>query len=235
MKLVVILMLLIVLPGCSFGSPSTSSCCNYYFVEGAYQWNTQWYINGELAIIGYGDYFEEVTRFLVKGENRIEIIADPFNSTESRNDFSSSLYVIDAIEKTKKLVQNFHDNSRISINFKDRIEIDSQLGSWVWQQSDEINVLMEKDTIFLLGKIKKVQEIFIEKDIKGLQELYMVDWESSGGINRLKIKPKDRRVISRIWQNRYYNASVPSYHEITFHKGEKTILFLSNSRESLVF
>ncbi len=122
-------MLLVVVPGCSIGSPSTSPCCNhYYFVEGAYQWNTQWYINGEPAIIGYGDYFEDVTRFLVKGENRIEIIADPFDNIESRNDFSSSLFAIDAIKETKKLVQNFHDNSRKSINYKGRIEIDSKLG-----------------------------------------------------------------------------------------------------------
>ena len=226
MKRIVILMLLIVVPGCSFGSPSTSSCCNhYYFVEGAYQWNTQWHINGEPAIIGYGDYFEDVTRFLVKGENWIEIIADSFSSTESRSEFNSSLYVIDAVKETKKLVQNFHDNSRKSLNFKNRIEIDSQLGSWVWQQSDEINVLTEKDTNFLLGKIKQVQEIFINKDIKRLQELHMIDWDSSGGIKRLKIKPKDRNVISRIWQDRYYQASVPNSNEITFHKGKKQYYF----------
>jgi hypothetical protein len=223
-------------PGCSFGSPSTSSCCNhYYFVEGAYQWITQFYINEEPAIIGYGTYFEDVTRFLVKGENRIEIIADPSNSSESGNDFSSSLYVIDAIKETKKLVQNFHDNNRQSYNYKGRIEIDSQLGSWAWQQSDEINVLTKNDMAFLLDKIKQVQEIFINKDIKGLQELYMIDWESSGGIKRLKINPKDRSVISRIWQDRYYQASVTNSNEITFHKGKKTILFLSNNRESLVF
>ncbi len=232
----IVLMLLIVVPSCSFGSSSTSSCCNqYYFVEGVYQWNTQWYITGEPAIIGYGDYFEDVTRFLVKGENWIEITADPFNSTESRSEFNSSLYVIDAIKETKKLVQNFHDNSRKSLNFKGRIEIDSELGSWVWQQSDEINVLTEKDTIFLLGKIKQVQDIFIYKDIKRLQELHMIDWDSSGGIKRLKINPKDRSVIFRIWQNRYYEASVPCSNEIKFHKGKKTILFLSNSGESLIF
>ena len=105
----------------------------------------------------------------------------------------------------------------------------------MWQQSDEIDLLTKKDTIFLLGKIKQVQEIFINKDIEGLQELYMIDWEFSGGIDRLKIKPKDRSVISRIWQDRFHQATVPNSNEIIFHKGEKTILFLSNSRESLVF
>lgn len=215
--------------GCKSNTVEDSSDkSDIFVVKGAYQWNTKWYLNGEPAFIGFGDYIEDVTRFIVGTKNEALVVADIINISGAGKECNTALFRVNRATGEEAKIGGIQEDDKEICHKNSFSFIASQPIVWSWENGDKIPTVSDVDKKDMAKKIQLMQQIFVAHDYNSLKALEMIPWNSSSNNNNKMDQSKDGKIIKALFNDEFYKATIAPVESLSFFKGERTVLVVSS-------
>ena len=125
-----------------------------YYIQGANEWNVQYYINDEPAFIAYGNFVEEVTSYVKNGKNYVKIFAKPIKKKNNTIYCHTFLLEADNTLTKNKIIDgilqkdSFYNSTEKQFSFEANFQ-----RKCIWEMSDEIETFTEKDKDEIIQKV----------------------------------------------------------------------------------
>ena len=205
-----------------------------YYIQGANEWNVQYYINDEPAFIAYGSYGEEVTRYIKDGKNYVKIFANPIKKKNNKVHCHTFLLEGDNTLTENKIIDgilqkdSFYNSTEKQFSFNANFQ-----RKCIWEMSDEIETFTEKDKDEIIQKVNFIQKTLTSKKLTKLDDIQVVLWNVDEHIVWDKLNKKYQQFINSIWKYKDYEEEIAKKEELSFFPGKKTVTVLSNGSSIL--
>jgi hypothetical protein len=199
-----------------------------YFIKGAYNWSVKWYINGEPAFIGYGDYIENISNFIKNGKNTFKLIAVPL-SNSNENIYCDTCFVELTNNKDEKILFGSKSEELNLNKFEKSFEFYAKLDTtWIWEKTDRIISFSKKDKDIIIDKISDIYFRLKSNQLLSMDDIRLLPWEYKKFSLQKGIPYEVKNKIKSMWDKRYRINMTPK-ESLQFFIGQKLALVTADN------